>query len=150
MALAAEMVGRPAGLVTVAMAGPGLPVPVAVGAALAVSVGCLLATAVTVVQVVPQPRIPVPVVRVVWAVTRACSGGALPVAAVSEAQVGLARWGGRAGRAVQRVESRRWVLAVPAVPVVREELEVPAAAVVTAGLFSVTVVPVERAVMPLQ
>ena len=48
-----KMVGRPAGLVTVAMAGPGLPVPVAVGAGLAVSVGCLLAAAVTVVQVVP-------------------------------------------------------------------------------------------------
>ena len=130
--------------------GQGCRVPVAVGAGLAVSVGCLLAAAVMVVQVVPQPRIPVPVVQVVWAVTRACSGGALPVAAVSEAQVGPARWGDEAGRAVQQVESRRWVLAVPAVPVVPGGVGGAAAAVVTAGLFSVTVVPVERAVMPLQ
>lgn len=52
--------------------------------------------------------------------------------------------------AVRRGESRRWVLAVPAAPVAREEWEVPAAAVVTAGLFSVAVVPVGRVVMPLQ
>lgn len=84
------MVGLPAGLVTVAMAGPGLPGPVAVAAALVVSVGCLLAMAATVGQVVPQPQIPVPVEQVVWAVTRACSGGALLVAAASEAQAGRA------------------------------------------------------------